>query len=135
MPYSSSFRQGQLPRGDDSRGLREGRDAAEARDLRDARDSSSGRLGGRFGERRGERRDEARINPEALLLELQVHEFQAIDWMLQRDVHPGDERSMARYREHAARDRELIKMYVETVGPIIWMDPLWAGGRPETPWA
>lgn len=72
---------------------------------------------------------------EALLLELQVHEFQAIDWMLDRDVHPDDQQSMNNYREHAVLVHELMERYHETVGPLMWMDPGWAGARPETPWA
>ncbi len=132
MSYLPSFRQGPSQRGDDSRPAREGRDT---RDSREIRETGLGRSGGRSGDRRGDRGEEARVDPSALILQLQVEEFRAIDWMLDRDVHPGDERSMAHYREHAARDRELIRLYYETVGPIIWMDPLWAGARPETPWA
>ncbi|BAS28368.1 spore coat protein CotJB [Limnochorda pilosa] len=69
---------------------------------------------------------------EELMLELQTEEFQAVDWMLFADTH---EEGMEEYRRHAARTRELMETYVSRYGPLIWMDPEWAGPDRGVPWA
>lgn len=78
---------------------------------------------------------ETGLSEEALLHELQMEEFKALDWMLYLDTHPDDPQAWEHYRHHAARSRELMAEYVERHGPLIWMDPVWPGPGRGVPWA
>ncbi|MBE3556033.1 MAG: spore coat protein CotJB [Firmicutes bacterium] len=66
-----------------------------------------------------------RMGRKELYHRLQLHQFQAYDWMLYTDMHPHSREGLRRFQEHNEEARQLRETFARRYRPIDQWDDQW----------